>query len=149
MQSAAGGTSQRLKPAFAIVCSRSRIPNPAPDIVPAPSIVVIHPSPTAARAGHVCYPRSCCPQAPFRWAGPTLLLRTIFRDAPGSQKRIRVVTPDATRYAAANYAAAGVGLDLGRLSPRIARVPKRDSTSALPRRKQLGQKAGRVSIGKR
>jgi hypothetical protein len=57
MQSAAGGTSQRLKPAFAIVCSRSRIPIPPPDIVPAPLIVVIHSSPTAALAGHVCRPR--------------------------------------------------------------------------------------------
>src|SRR5882724_5338577 len=45
MQSAAGGTSQRLKPALAIVCSLSRIPAPAPGTVPALLIVVIVISP--------------------------------------------------------------------------------------------------------
>src|SRR5579863_9291246 len=61
MQSAAGGTSQRLKPAFAIVCWRSKIPAPVPDTVPALLIVVIHSSPAAALAGHVCRPRSLLP----------------------------------------------------------------------------------------
>jgi hypothetical protein len=41
MQSAAGGTSQRLKPAVAIVRSLSRNPVPAPGILPALLIVVI------------------------------------------------------------------------------------------------------------
>src|SRR6267154_2387555 len=41
MQSAAGGTSQRLKPAVAIVRSLSRIPPPPPDIIPASLIVVV------------------------------------------------------------------------------------------------------------
>src|ERR1700737_5441569 len=77
MQSAAGGTSQRLKPAFAIVCSRSRIPAPPPDIVPALSIVAIPSSPAAARAGHV---RIYDPVVPALRgaAAPTLLPRTIF-----------------------------------------------------------------------
>src|SRR5215469_1167923 len=44
MHSAAGGTSQRLKPAFATVCSRSRIPAPAPVMVPAVSAVAIRSS---------------------------------------------------------------------------------------------------------
>src|ERR1043166_1389379 len=41
MQSAAGGTSQRLKPAAAIVRSLSRNPVPAPGMLPALLIVVI------------------------------------------------------------------------------------------------------------
>jgi hypothetical protein len=41
MQSAAGGTSQRLKPAVAIVRSLSRNPAPAPGTLPALLIVVI------------------------------------------------------------------------------------------------------------
>src|SRR5882724_8639700 len=45
MQSAAGGTSQRLKPAVAIVRSLSRKPAPSPDTVPALLIVVIVISP--------------------------------------------------------------------------------------------------------
>src|SRR5580692_751999 len=45
MQSAAGGTSHLLKPAFATVCSRSKIPNSAPGIdLPALSTVAIRPS---------------------------------------------------------------------------------------------------------
>ncbi len=44
MQSAAGGTSQRLKPALAIVRSLSRNPAPAPDMVPPLLMVVIEPS---------------------------------------------------------------------------------------------------------
>jgi hypothetical protein len=41
MQSAAGGTSQRLKPAVAIVRSLSRNPVPAPGMLPVLLIVVI------------------------------------------------------------------------------------------------------------
>src|SRR5689334_681609 len=48
MQSAAGGTSQRLKPAVAIVCSLSRKPAPVADTRPALLTVVIDTSPAAA-----------------------------------------------------------------------------------------------------
>src|ERR1700751_4390761 len=54
MQSAAGGTSQRLKPAAAIVRSLSRKPASAPDIVRALLIVVIYSSFAAALTGHDC-----------------------------------------------------------------------------------------------
>src|ERR1700704_6864848 len=47
MQSAAGGTSQRLKPAVAMVRSLSRNPPPAPDMLPALLIVVIVSSPNS------------------------------------------------------------------------------------------------------
>src|ERR1700730_16147082 len=78
MQSAAGGTSQRLKPAFAIVCSRSRIPSPPPEILPAFSTVAIFTPPLEQPcrtypASVTCYLRfrysykllACCP-APLR-----------------------------------------------------------------------------------
>src|SRR3979490_3151325 len=71
MQSAAGGTSQRLKPAFAIVCSRSRIPIPPPDIVLAPLIVALPSSPAAALAGHVCRPRLLLSIAQILGGAPT------------------------------------------------------------------------------
>src|SRR6201991_1575857 len=51
MQSAAGGTSQRLKPAVAIVRSRSRKPAPAPDTPAVLLIVVILSLPAAAILG--------------------------------------------------------------------------------------------------
>src|SRR4051812_42185461 len=41
MQSAAGGTSQRLKPACAMMRSRSRIPGPRPRMAPACSMVAM------------------------------------------------------------------------------------------------------------
>src|SRR5690349_5228020 len=45
MQSAAGGTSHLLNPAFATVCSRSKIPNSEPGTdLPALSTVAIRPS---------------------------------------------------------------------------------------------------------
>src|ERR1700754_3426755 len=58
MQGAAGGTSQRLKPAVAMVRSLSRIPNPPPVSVPAPSNVLIASSHAAALDGcpAVCDP---------------------------------------------------------------------------------------------
>ena len=101
MQSAAGGTNQRLNPAFATVCSRSKIPCPPPDIVPALSSVAICLSPTAAHAEHVCHPTiplsssvpsarasflACCP-APFRTASV-------------SRNAVEVLTPGRTGYAA-------------------------------------------------
>src|ERR1700737_5477306 len=114
MQSAAGGTSQRLKPAFAIVCSRSRIPAPPPDIVPALSMVAIPSSPTAAHAGHVCIYDPVVP-ALRGAAAPTLLPRTIFemrqdREAHSKSQHLgRPVMP----FAAASP---------GRLLPRIERA---------------------------
>src|SRR6476620_1719747 len=72
MQSAAGGTSQRLKPAVAIVRSLSSNPVPAPGMVPALliDVIVIFPlSPASYRAfclrSHRLHPRdgtapSCC-----------------------------------------------------------------------------------------
>src|SRR3954453_24175852 len=82
MQSAAGCTSQRLKPAVAIVRSLSRNPAPAPDTVPALLMVVIVVSP--------CRPPLAGPPAVqiplFARRGGVilaLLLRTI-PDAPGS-----------------------------------------------------------------
>src|SRR5579883_189038 len=66
MHSAAGGTSQRLKPALATVCSRSRIPAPAPDTGPAVSAVAIIAS-TGSRPSAVSALGSR-PQAPFGYA---------------------------------------------------------------------------------
>src|SRR5487761_1958615 len=106
MQSAAGGTSQRLKPAFATVCSRSRIPVPPPDIVPAPLIVVIRSSPYS----HPCraclsstfplYPKIlkypyCCSEQPLgahcRWHTPCP--RPPPADAGGPMPLARRATP--------------------------------------------------------
>src|SRR5437868_14872223 len=80
MQSAAGGTSQRLKPAVAIVRSLSRKPAPAPEMVPALLIDVIDASPAAALCGLVCRPRSCFPQA-FTEPVPSKQFRVIQRRA--------------------------------------------------------------------
>src|SRR5580692_6035236 len=99
MQSAAGGTSQRLKPALAIVCSRSRIPAPPPDTVPALLIVVINSSPAAAHAGHVCQLRFRYLWFLNRVSTPTLLPHAIFRIAPGRKVHSQIPTPDARGYA--------------------------------------------------
>src|ERR1700692_2905349 len=101
MQSAAGGTSQRLTPAFSIVCSRSRIPPPAPSIVPALSTVAIHPSLAAARAGHVCtYDPLPSTPSTFTRCGSrihvavhALLLRSTPRDAPDRKANRGITTP--------------------------------------------------------
>src|SRR5579883_2255332 len=66
MHSAAGGTNQRLKPAFATVCSRSRMPAPLPDTVPAVSAVAIYAS-TGSRPSVVSAFGSR-PQAPVGYA---------------------------------------------------------------------------------
>src|SRR5580698_4138384 len=79
MQSAAGGTNQRLKPAFAMVCSRSRIPTSAPDIVLPLLIVVIGSSPTAALACRAFLsPVVCYLNFAHRVQASVLLPRTIF-----------------------------------------------------------------------
>src|SRR5215475_12687901 len=59
MHSAAGGTSQRLKPAAAIVRSLSRKPVPAPAIVPAPLLIVVI---SSSLAVHPC--RAACAYDP-------------------------------------------------------------------------------------
>src|ERR1700732_5299140 len=78
MQSAAGGTSQRLKPAFATVCSRSRIPNPAPDTVPALLIDVIRSSPDSHPWRAVLPPTILLSLILHGVQAPILLPRTIF-----------------------------------------------------------------------
>jgi hypothetical protein len=64
MQSAAGGTSQRLKPAVAIVRSLSRNPAPAPGTLPALLIVVIaiFPCSPLLKRVFLCRLRSHCRQ---------------------------------------------------------------------------------------
>src|SRR3954454_11625593 len=72
MHNAAGGTSQRLKPAFATVCSRSRIPPVAPpDRLPALSSVVIQTSLQPPYVGRVCQPTILFSK-PFTARGPRL-----------------------------------------------------------------------------
>src|SRR3979409_2709975 len=98
MQSAAGGTSHRLKPAFAIVCSRSRIPSLAPDITPALLTVVIAsslqpPVPGMSVDHHPVV--TILHSAPVPTLLPSLSPH-IFRDAPGSRSASQILTPDAT-----------------------------------------------------
>src|SRR6266852_3185985 len=78
MHSAAGGTSQRLKPAIAIVRSLSRIPPPPPGMVPALLIVVIEfslqpPVPGMSAVYDPVVPLCSAAAVPHN-----------FRDAPGS-----------------------------------------------------------------
>src|SRR5882757_5638631 len=136
MQSAAGGTSQRLKPAVAIVRSLSRNPAPAPDAVPALLIVVIETSPAAALHG-ACLPSSI-PFQPRRH-GPAfrLLPRTTLRSARDRQARPKIPTPDVTGYA--RY----------RRRPRSENAPApdralpgHDSTSAAQRTMPIGTERG-------
>ncbi len=99
MQSAAGGTSQRLKPAVAIVCSLSRKPAPAAATRPALLTVVIDTSPAAAIAsGSVCVfdPVS----APLRCSALILAAphnSSMRRDQPRAFSEM--LTPDTTGYA--------------------------------------------------
>src|SRR5260221_6412885 len=133
MQSAAGGTSQRLKPALAMVCSRSRMPSRAPDTLPVLLIVVID-----------CLPLQ--PPLPGRSAtydpvafSTTLLPRTIPTCA-GIDKRIpRIPTPDATGYARCQCRPRSETC-----LPSLRFVPchGRDSTSAAPRRTSIGTERG-------
>src|SRR3954447_6937977 len=141
MQSAAGGTSQRLKPAVAIVRSLSRKPAPAPETLPALLIVVIVISP--------CSPSLDDPavydpvvSAPRRSA--PMLLRTI-PGCAGIGKRIReTITPDTTDYA-------NCGTNFGEIGPVPDRfcVPHKNDPTPCPNGEiQLGQKLRRESIGK-
>ena len=76
MQSAAGGTSQRLKPAVAIVRSLSRNPVPAPGMVPALliDVIAIFPlQPTVVLGVFVVFD----PVVTTQWNSPILLCRAI------------------------------------------------------------------------
>src|SRR5277367_5719285 len=100
MQSAAGGTSQRLKPAAAIVRSLSRIPPPAPDMVPALLIVVIRSSPAQPPLPDMSAVLDPVVQSPSADQHPRCCSAANLPDAPGSPGRIRKVsTPAPTRYA--------------------------------------------------
>src|ERR1700712_2771051 len=106
MQSAAGAPSQRLKPVFAIVCSRSRIPPPPLEILPAFSTVAInHSSPRAARAGLVTcrgFPdtfkhSACCPLSDGKRRN---LKKQIWNSTPGKVGYAApVALPDLPGYA--------------------------------------------------
>src|SRR5882672_1536959 len=138
MQSAAGGTSQRLKPAVAIVRSLSRNPAPAPDTVPALLIVVIVVSPCrpplmGAPAIHnpvvlgataEQFPHCCSAQ---------------FQDAPGSISAFenhKPQTPSTMPIAVPTSAKFGLP------GNGFVSCTKHDSTSAAPRRNAIGTEAG-------
>src|ERR1700710_1202549 len=99
MHSAAGGTSQRLKPAVAIVCSLSRIPNPPPVIVPAPAYVLILSSPAAALSRQVCLydPVILSQSLPLR---ATLIAAGTTSTCAGRPSAFEAITPDMIGYAA-------------------------------------------------
>src|SRR5258708_4614758 len=92
MHSAAGGTSQRLKPAVAIVLSLSRIPAPAPDTVPALLIVVIETLPCSRPSRNVLAVFDPVSVLPHRCS--VLLPRTISRYPRDRQAHLRIQTPD-------------------------------------------------------
>jgi hypothetical protein len=96
MQSAAGGTSQRLKPAVAIVRSLSSNPAPAPDIVPALLIDVIQPSlqPPLPDLSAVYDPVAPCAAA----GSPLLAAHNKFRMRRHRQAQARTSTPDSIGY---------------------------------------------------
>jgi hypothetical protein len=88
MQSAAGGTSQRLKPAVAIVRSLSRNPVPAPGMLPALLIDVIAIFPCSPLLYWAFLPSSIPSFSALQQNSPILL----FRAAPeraGIATRIR------------------------------------------------------------
>src|SRR5437016_5485430 len=100
MQSAAGGTSQRLKPAVAMVRSLSRILPPAPDMVPALLIVVIRSSPGQPPLPDMPAVLDPDAEGPSADQHPRCRPAAKLQDAPGSRKRIRKgSTPALTRYA--------------------------------------------------
>src|ERR1700712_954088 len=145
MQSAAGGTSQRLKPAVAMVRSLSRKPPPAPDMVPALLIVVMSSSPNSRPCRACLSPAIPLSPALDGAAAPTLLPRRIIQMRQDRETHPKFLTPETT-----GYAAAGASLDLKTARPRHAPpCHRRNSTSAPPRSFQLGQKSGALSIGKR
>src|SRR6516162_394275 len=113
MQSAAGGTSQRLKPALAIVCSRSRTPSP-PLIVPAVSAVAIHASLQPPALG---VPAAYDSVVPSDAAHTALLLCTIFA-LRQDQTRIRDPSCDGF-MPAPSRAAEGIKPDLRVSEPQL------------------------------
>src|SRR5438309_5342173 len=138
MQSAAGGTSQRLKPAVAIVFSLSRKPAPAPDTLPVLRIVVIETSPAAALRG-TCLPSSIPfsqPQQSILW-----IAATIPRCTRDRQAHLRILTPDATRYARYPCRPKSERCARPRAYPAGARLDLRGPAEGY----QLGQKPKRVS----
>jgi|SRR4051812_7196436 hypothetical protein len=78
MQSAAGGTSQRLKPAVAIVRSLSRNPVPAPGMLPALliDVIAIFPCSPLLKRVFLCRLRSHCRQL-CSGTAPILLFHAI------------------------------------------------------------------------
>src|SRR3954452_19701536 len=90
MHRAAGGTSQRLNPAVAMVRSRSRKPAPAPESVPALSMVDMHSSPEAALLNGL--PRRSCSSACSAAFVPAAPHND--RRAPGSSRASDVKTPN-------------------------------------------------------
>src|SRR4051794_9581403 len=96
MHSAAGGTSQRLKPAVAMVRSRSRKPAPAPESVPALSIEAIHSSPKATLlSGPPLRSRSSAVAA----QPVSLLLRTMIDARQDRRAHPKTLTPNRGDYA--------------------------------------------------
>src|SRR6201999_480821 len=97
MQSAAGGTSHRLKPAAAIVRSLSRKPPPAELMPPVLLIVVIRPSSQPSLVGWVCLfgPSPAFARGQQR---PLLLPSNHFARA-GTVTRVRRLTRALARYA--------------------------------------------------
>src|ERR1700693_2704454 len=122
MQSAAGGTSQRLKPAFAMVCSRSRIPIPPPDTVPALLIVVIPSSPNSRPSGMSAV------------YDPVVLSRSQRKMRQDRDAHSRILTPGTTRYA-------GAGLDL-RSVPLWTRMLQARIDLCTPAETPIGADAG-------
>src|SRR3954462_14851743 len=89
MHRAAGGTSQRLNPAVAMVRSRSRKPAPAPESVPALSMVDMHSSPEAALLNGL--PRRSCSSACSAAFVPAAPHND--RRAPGSSRASETLNP--------------------------------------------------------
>src|ERR1700704_5817370 len=141
MQSAAGGTSQRLKPAVAIVRSLSRSPAPAPDLVPALLLSVVINSLLPLQPPLPGRSATYDPAVPKHRGEPTptLLLRTI-PECAGITKRIREFQPP-TRQ---DMPGAGARLDpkCACPGPRCMPCHGRNSTSAAPRRIWIGTERG-------
>src|SRR3954454_21307506 len=131
MQSAAGGTSQRLKPAVATVRSLSRTPAPAPDTVPALLIVVIDVSPCSpplmgAPAVHDPVVLSAAAeQLPHCCSAQ-------FQDAPGSVSAFENHKPQTPPTMPI---AVGTSANFGLSRNRFVSCTKRDSTSVSPAEK--------------
>src|SRR6516165_3295038 len=101
IQSAAGGTSQRLKPAAAIVRSLSRIPTPAPVMVPAVLAVAIYSSMQPPVPDGSAF---CDPVVPASQARPALLLCIILVLRQDRKAHPKMQTPVAAHYAQRRHA---------------------------------------------